>query len=163
MRRAALALEAIFLLAYSAYMLNVSYEQYRAYHDVANLPLHGIWAVDELAVDGQARPLVVTDDSRWRYVVFDYSNLFSIMLMNNSRQRYFLALDAGKRTLALTRRDDPAWKASLSYQQPAPGRLTLEGALDGKQVRASLHRIDEPRFPLHTRGFHWVNEYPFNH
>jgi len=163
MRRAALALEAVFLLAYSAYMLNVSYEQYREYHDVASLPLHGIWAVDELAVDGQDRPLVVTDDSRWRYVVFDYSNLFSILLMNNSRQRYFLALDAGKRTLALTRRDDPAWKASLSYQQPAPGRLTLEGALDGKKVRASLHRIDEPRFPLHTRGFHWVSEYPFNH
>jgi uncharacterized membrane protein YphA (DoxX/SURF4 family) len=163
MRRAALALEAVFLLAYSAYMLNVSYEQYREYHDVASLPLHGIWAVDELAVDGQARPLVVTDDSRWRYVVFDYSNLFSILLMNNSRQRYFLALDAGKRKLALTKRDDPAWKASLSYQQPAPGRLTLEGTLDGKQVRASLHRIDEPRFPLHTRGFHWVSEYPFNH
>jgi hypothetical protein len=163
MRRAALALEAVFLLAYSAYMLNVSYEQYREYHDVAGLPLHGIWAVDELAVDGQAWPLAVTDDSRWRYVVFDYSNLFSILLMNNSRQRYFLALDAGKRTLALTRRDDPAWKASLSYQQPAPGRLTLEGALDGEKVRASLHRIDEPRFPLHTRGFHWVNEYPFNH
>jgi hypothetical protein len=93
---------------------------------------------------------VVTDDSRWRYVVFDYSNLFSILPMDNTRQRYFLAMDAGKRTLALTRRGDPAWKATLFYQQPAPGRLTLEGALDGKQVRASLHRVQEPSFTLKT-------------
>ena len=162
-RSAVLALEAVFLLGITAYDLNTSYEQYRDYNNVAAQPLRGIWAVDELAVDGQVRPPVVTDDSRWRYVVFDYSNLFSILPMDNTRQRYFLAMDAGKRTLALTRRGDPAWKATLFYQQPAPGRLTLEGALDGKQVRASLHRVQEPSFTLKTRGFHWVSEYPFNH
>jgi hypothetical protein len=162
LRRAALAMETVFLLAYGAYMLNVSYQQYQAYHNVAGKPLHGIWAVDELAVDGQVRPLAVTDDSRWRYVVLDYSDLFSILLMDNSRQRYFANLDAGKKTIALKKRDDPAWKSNLKYQEPAPGRLTLEGTFDGRKVRASLHRIETPRFQLHTRGFHWVSEYPFN-
>jgi hypothetical protein len=161
-RRTALALEMVFLLAYGAYMLDVSYEQYQSFQDVAGRPLHGIWLVDELAVDGQVRPLVVTDDSRWRYVVFDYTNLFSAVLMNGSRQRYVADLDTGKKTIALKKRDDPAWKAGLSYQEPAPGRLTLEGTLDGRKVRASLHRIETPRFQLKTRGFHWVSEYPFN-
>ncbi|HEY2292318.1 MAG TPA: hypothetical protein VGM86_16590 [Thermoanaerobaculia bacterium] len=161
-RRAALALETVFLLGYGAYMLNVSYQQYQSFQDVAGKPLHGIWLVDELAVDGQLRPPAVTDDSRWRYVVFDYSDLLSAVLMNGSRQRYVATLDAGRKTIALKKRDDPAWKAKLSYQEPAPGRLTLEGTLDGKQVRASLHKIDTPRFQLHTRGFHWVSEYPFN-
>ncbi|HEX4862611.1 MAG TPA: hypothetical protein VFV02_00975, partial [Acidimicrobiales bacterium] len=156
-----LVLEAILLFAFSMYALNLSYEQYRSFA-TASQPLHGIWAVDELAVGGEVRPLVVTDASRWRYVVFDYSNLFSILPMNNSRQRYVVALDEKKKTLALTKRDDPAWKSALTYQQPGPGRLTLDGTLDGKQVRASLHRIDAPRSLLVTRGFHWVSEYPFN-
>ncbi|PYQ54624.1 MAG: hypothetical protein DMF53_29215 [Acidobacteria bacterium] len=123
--------------------------------------MHGIWSVDELAVDNQVRPPVVTDDSRWRYVVFDYSDLLSAVLMNGSRQRYVADLDTGKKTIALRKRDDPDWKAKLSYQEPAPGRLTLEGAIDGKQLRASLRKIDTPRFQLYTRGFHWVSEYPF--
>src|SRR5436305_3869451 len=161
LRRTALALETVLLLAYSAYMLNVSYQQYRSFHDVAGKPLHGIWFVDELAVDNQVRPPVVTDDSRWRYVVFDYSDLLSAVLMNGSRQRYVADLDTGKKTIALRKRDDPDWKAKLSYQEPAPGRLTLEGAIDGKQLRASLRKIDTPRFQLYTRGFHWVSEYPF--
>jgi hypothetical protein len=130
---------------------------------VEGRPLHGIWAVDELAVDGQARPPVVTDGTRWHYVVFDYSDLFSIMPMDGTRRRYFADLDTRKKTIALKKRDDPAWKAILSYQEPAPGHLSLEGTLDGRKVRASLHRIDEPRFTLKTRGFHWVSEYPFNH
>ena len=71
-------------------------------------------------------------------------------------------LDAGKKTLALTKRDDPAWKSALSYQQPGPGRLTLDGTFDGRKVQAALHRIDAPRSLLVTRGFHWVSEYPFN-
>ena len=163
LRPAVLAWEAVFLLGVAAFDLNVSYEQYRAYHDVSSLPLHGLWNVDELAIDGQVRPLVVTDASRWHYVVFDYSNLFSILPMDNTRLRYFLTLDASKKTLALKKRDDPDWKSTFSYQEPAPGRLLLEGALDGKKVRASLHRIEPPAFTLKTRGFHWVSEYPFNH
>ncbi len=162
-RRVALALEWALLLGYGAYMLDVSYEQYRLYHKVSSLPLHGIWAVDELAVDGQVRPLVVTDPTRWRWVVFDYSDLFSILPMDNTRQRYFMTLDKGKHTFALTKRGDPAWKATFSYQEPAPGRLTLAGKLDGKAIQADLHRIEPPAFTLKTRGFHWVSEYPFNH
>ena len=161
LRYTALALETALLLGYAPYLLYGSYQQYQAFHDVAGKPLHGIWSVDELAVDGQVRPPAATDDTRWRYVVFDYSDLFSAVLMNGSRQRYVAEMDTGKKTIALTKRDDPAWKAGLNYQKPAPGRLTLAGTFDGKQVRASLHKIDTPRFQLYTRGFHWVSEYPF--
>ena len=64
--------------------------------------------------------------------------------------------------MALTKRDDPAWKTSLSYHQPEPGLLALEGTLDGQKVRAKLRRADSPEFLLINRGFHWINEYPFN-
>ncbi len=158
-----LALETVLLLGYTAYSLNISYQQYRSFQDVARLPMHGVWDVDDLVIDGQERPLVATDGSRWRHVVFDYTNLFSILPMDGTRLRYVLTLDRGKKTLALTKRDDPKWKSTLTYQEPAPGKMTIEGTFDGRKVRAALHRVEPPRFTLLTRGFHWVSEYPFNH
>ncbi|HEY0554193.1 MAG TPA: hypothetical protein VGG20_07995 [Thermoanaerobaculia bacterium] len=156
-----MALEMILLVGFTWYALDLSYQQYRSF-GAASLPLHGIWEVDELVVGGEVRPLVVTDASRWRYVVFDYSDLFSILPMNNSRQRYVVELNEAKKTLALTKRYDPAWKSTLTYQQPGPALLTLDGTFDGKPVRASLHRIEASKSLLVTRGFHWVSEYPFN-
>ena len=85
-----------------------------------------------------------------------------MQLTSDSRRRYRVKLDEAHKTMALTKRDDPAWKSSLVYQRPAPDRLTLEGTLEGHKVRASLHRVDESKFLLLTRGFHWVNEDPFN-
>jgi uncharacterized membrane protein YphA (DoxX/SURF4 family) len=125
-------------------------------------PLYGIWNVEEFEVDGQARPPLVTDEQRWRRVIFDFPKTIAIQLMSDSRRRYTLDLDPGANTMALGKRDDPAWKARLSYTQPEPGRLAMEGALDGQRITARMRRVDTSEFLLMSRGFHWVNEYPFN-
>ena len=38
----------------------------------------------------------------------------------------------------------------------------LEGTMDGKQIRAKLRLGEKANFRLLNRGFHWINEYPFN-
>ena len=48
----------------------------------------------------------------------------------------------------------------LRYQRVDDTHLMLEGVLDGKQVRITL--VKEPDPLLTTRGFHWVQEFPFN-
>jgi hypothetical protein len=159
----ALAFRTVFVAGFIALVLYMSYDSYKTYGvTTGKSPLYGIWSVDELVVDGQARPPLVTDGSRWRRMVFDYPGVVAVQLMSDSRQRYALKLDGARRVLALTKRDDPAWKSDLSYQRPEPGRLLLEGTFDGKKVRAVLHRTESPQFRLVTRGFHWINEYPFN-
>jgi hypothetical protein len=111
-------------------------------------PLYGIWEVEEFAVEGEVRPPLVADTIRWRRVIFDAPGTLAIQLMSDSSQRYDLRLDADTQTLALAKRDDPAWQASIQYEQPEPGSLTLEGRFDGCAIRARLHRIDEPPFAL---------------
>jgi hypothetical protein len=76
--------------------------------------------------------------------------------------RYTLVLDPEKKTFDLGKRDDPKWKAALTYEQPEPAMLTLSGRLDGQQIRAKLRRTDDSRFLLRSRGFHWINEFPFS-
>lgn len=125
-------------------------------------PFHGIWNVEEIEVDGQLRPPLVLDGERWRRVVFDRPQTLIVLSMNDARERFVMALDPARKTMALSKRDDPAWKANLSYEQPGPGDLRLAGTVDGRRIRARLRRTDESSFLLLNRGFHWINEYPFN-
>jgi hypothetical protein len=124
--------------------------------------LRGIWNVEQFEVDGQTLPPLVTDASRWRRVVIDHSEVIGIQIMNDSVKRYALALDADTRTLALSKREDAESKSAFSYQDSEPGTLVLEGTLDGQKIRAKLQRADESAFTLTSRGFHWINEFPFS-
>ncbi|MGZ6144189.1 MAG: hypothetical protein ACXWLM_12680, partial [Myxococcales bacterium] len=42
------------------------------------------------------------------------------------------------------------------------GGLLLEGALGDEAVQARLRKTDRPPFKLTTRGFHFINEFPWN-
>jgi hypothetical protein len=124
--------------------------------------LYGIWNVEDYEVDGQAHPPLVTDARRWRRAVFDFPKTIAFQLMDDSRVRFGLEDDPAAATMTLKKRDDPAWTATLAYTRPEPGLLTLEGTLDGRRIRARMRRVDTPEFRLINRGFHWINEYPYN-
>ena len=66
------------------------------------------------------------------------------------------------RGCANTRRGDPALKAELAYEIPAPDRMSWSGTLDGRSVRIDFERRPARDYLLQTRGFHWINEVPFN-
>jgi hypothetical protein len=124
--------------------------------------LYGIWNVEEFEVDGKVLPPLLTDEIRWRRVVFDYPKMIAIQLMSDSRRRYMLQMDTENHKLELSKRDDPGWKSILTYEQPEPESLRLRGTFDGRQLRGKLRLAPPSQFLLVSRGFHWINEYPFN-
>ncbi len=126
----------------------------------ARSPLYGIWRVDDFHVDG--KPIPFNDPARWRRVIFDLRFMASVQLMNDSRQRLSTQLNEKTRTLVVSRRNEPAWDGRLSYARPDPETLTMDGDLGAHKVHALCHREPIPKFLLTNRGFHWINEYPFN-
>jgi hypothetical protein len=163
LHRLALVVRTALVVAFTALALYGAHGNRTKYGDLAPRgPLYGVWNVEEFEADGKARPPLLTDTTRWRRVVFDYPGVIAVQLMNDSRLRYPLKLDSEKKTLTLTKRDDPAWHSDFTYQEPEAGMLTLEGTFEGKKVRARLRRTDPSSFLLLNRGFHWINEYPFN-
>ena len=160
-RRTALVAQAVLVAAYSGYLL---YRSYEASKEGGNLlprpPLYGIWTVEELEADGVARPPLLTDVTRWRRAVFEYSDYITFQLMDGSRSNY--GLTVGKRRLTLTKLDDPTWRSTFTYKESQPGLLTLDGTMDGHRTRLTLRREDESSYRLVSRGFHWINETPFN-
>jgi hypothetical protein len=51
---------------------------------------------------------------------------------------------------------------SLALQQPDAERLILDGVMDGHKIRMQLRLFDRSRLLLVSRGFHWIQETPFN-
>lgn len=151
-------------LAIGAYILfYLSIGAYRQAKASAELPQttpnYGAWAVDEFTLDGTLRPALTTDTERWQDFIIQGPGSAVIVPMDGSLDRCQAKLDDAKHTLEITS-TQPKWSAKLSYARQAD-TMTLEGTRDGKPLKATMHRID-PQWLLKTRGFHWVNEFPFN-
>jgi len=120
-------------------------------------PLYGIWNVEELAVDGEARPVALNDyDRRWRRVVFDGPQVVVFQRIDDSLAHYGAALDAAGRTLALTKGASPTWRASFAVQRSTPNQLVLDGEMDGHHIRMQLGLVELDTFRLLNSTFRWV-------
>ncbi|MFZ0213307.1 MAG: hypothetical protein WBE20_10690 [Candidatus Acidiferrales bacterium] len=127
-------------------------------------PLYGIWDVQDFTLDGQPHPPLLTDTARWRRIVFDYPQYTSIQGMNEDTGHYYGAkIDMATKAIALSKPNDKNWSANFSFSQPAAGELILDGSMDGHKIHAQLQLFDRSKFLLVSRGFHWVQDHPFNH
>lgn len=157
------ALRTAVVLGFVAMMLSDAAEGRKEYGDLSpRSPLRGIWNVETLTVDGVEQPPLLTNTGRWRRLVFDSTRGMSIQLVSDERLRFGSELDEAQKVLTLKKRDDSKFQARFRYQRPAADKLVIDGALDGKKIQATLQRDTEKEFLLLTRGFHWINEYPYN-
>jgi hypothetical protein len=128
----------------------------------SNSALYGIWNVDQLTIDGQIRPPLLTDNERWRRVIFDFPTRMAFQRMDDSIARYGTSINVNGKILALTNDDNKNWKASFAFQRPAQDQLVLDGDMDSHKVHMQLKLLDRNKFLLVSRGFHWIQETPIN-
>ena len=140
----------LWLLAMNAYGGWTSWKQYGG--GSPKSPLYGIWNVDQLTGDGE----------HWRRVIFDAPNYMAFQRMDDTFVFYGSALNLKTGTLALTKSKDKKSNAALTFQRPAKDRLILDGEMDGHKINMQLRLVDHSKFQLLSRGFHWVQEYPYN-
>jgi hypothetical protein len=124
--------------------------------------LFGIWDVDSMFVDGQLHPPLLTDSTRYSHAVFQAVSGVTFQRMDQSFLRYGAAIDTVAHTITLRKGSDSTWKATLAYQRPTPTRLNMEGDVDGKRLQIVMSQHDLNKFLLVSRGFHWVQEQPYN-
>jgi uncharacterized membrane protein YphA (DoxX/SURF4 family) len=124
--------------------------------------LYGIWNVDEMSVDGVVRSPLLTDYGRWRRVVFEFPQWTMFERMDDSFAGFGTNVDAKRGTLVLTKNDDPKWKGQFAVHREGPDRMTLDGKMGQQTIRMRLSLVDRSKFLLVSRGFHWIQDYPFN-
>ena len=124
--------------------------------------LYGIWNVEQLTIDGQLRPPLLTDDDRWRRVIFDVHGLVLFQRMDDSMLRYTASINDKDSTVVITKSDDKNWKGNFAFQRAEPNELTLDGTMDSQKLHMQLKLVDRNSFLLISRRFHWVQEISFN-
>ena len=154
--RGALVLSCLFLIAVVGTSLYQSYDQRRTFAGQRS-PLYGVWEVEEFNLG----PTTTAPAHRWQRIIFDTPRRMAVQT-TTAQERYGLQLDQEKRTLTLRKREDPSWNTVLNYEQISPEVITVAGVLNGSQMTARFRRSEERKFLLTDRGFHWINEVPFN-
>jgi hypothetical protein len=123
--------------------------------------LYGIWNVKSYSEDGKDKPLMATDAQGWRRLIFDRTGYMQVQLMDDSMTGFSDAIDERANTITLTNRTDKSVAAGFSYRRNGDS-LSLDGTLHGRKAVLQLERVDEKKFLIESRGFHWVQDYPFN-
>lgn len=127
-------------------------------------PLWGIWDVERFVLDGEERPPLLTDTERWRsFIVNRYSSKVAIVRrMDGQIRGHAFEVDEGAGTARFGSVRDPDGQVTWTYRQGDPQSLALDGEFDGHTYRVEMKKRDINEFLLVHRGFHWINEFPFN-
>jgi hypothetical protein len=125
-------------------------------------PVFGIWDVESLTKNGIDQPPLLSDSTRLKRVVFSELSRGQFRFMSDSVERFLVKVDSVKHEIALTGRFDPKQALRLTYAKPDTNHLVLAGRLGADSVVVKLRRVDEKRFLLTSRGYHWIQEQPFN-
>jgi hypothetical protein len=151
---------AVLLLGYAIRGSMVAWTQYGG--GAPKSPLYGIWNVTYMSIDGVERAPLVTDYARWRRAIFDRPTAMSFQRMDDTFEPLGAKFDTTTRTIALTRTGVPGWQSSFAYEQAGSNRLTLIGEMNGRKIEMRLDLVPRQSMLLVSRGFNWIQEYPFN-
>jgi uncharacterized membrane protein YphA (DoxX/SURF4 family) len=129
-----------------------SYQRMKAEKDPERPALYGAWVVD--SAEG------VPSTAHWARFVISTPASVQLFLGDATRTVYKSAYDAKSQTLKI--QPEEGKPNFLHWTLGSDGRLTLAGPVDGVSSSVTMHRVDRTAYPLQTRGFHWVQEYPYN-
>jgi len=133
--------------------------------------LDGTWEVVEFRRDGVELPPLVTDGTRWRYLtLIDRPEWRQAVVthMKGVNARWTMEAKEGSielREMTVAVGDDQSSAplvGTLAYQREGEKGLRVSGDVGGVRIEAVCARREPQDFLLLSRGFHWVNEYPFN-
>ena len=127
---------------------------WQRYEQTYHGPLRGTYEVESFLSNGRDVP-PSGDPSRWHLVEFGAQYLM-LRTMNDSPLGFRAAYDANSHTIRLT------GGGALQWSQPDDQHLTLDGGVRGNTLSIKLRTMGSSGFPLTGRGFHWIQEFPFN-
>jgi hypothetical protein len=135
----------------------------------------GYWSVALFRRDGHYVPDSTSEQTRWTRIRFQIAApLISVrwrLTGSGYGDLYDAVIDENARTMTLT--FDPERNGTkqpkpglgvvtLSYVRRDDNHLEVGGRVGADNIAVELERLDTSNMLLMTRGFHWINEEPFN-
>lgn len=105
-----------------------------------------------------------TDSLRWENLFIDRKGSSDMISVSNEfgvRNRFYLKRNDSTKTAIFSTAGDTS-SYIFTYQQPDTTRLIFNGTLGKDSLQIELEKQKRKDFLLVKRGFHWINEVPFN-
>ena len=123
-------------------------------------PLYGIWEVQRFTRNKDTIPPLITDSTRWRYLVVDWKDRALIQYMNGKKEFIDFMPDSLGTTAKIKSYN---WSQEETFiLEQKDHLLNLKGTIYNEDIHINLRAKDLTEFELTSRNFHWVNEYPYN-
>lgn len=131
-------------------------------------PYLGAYEVVSFVREGTDVPPLLTDASRVRYLIlrgFEDKRFAAFVAMTGEKKFFHFDVKTDDKTLAF--RNEPTGQEkpiefAMQFTETPDGFESLEGKFEGANVRIQLRKLQSGNSLLMSRGFHWVNEFPFN-
>jgi hypothetical protein len=123
--------------------------------------LYGLYEVTNFVSNKDTVQPLLTDEKRWRYIFVEYPNTIQFSRMNKARYGLNAEIDTLKRQIKLTEFNDSTQVYMLDYQK-TDSTLSIRGVFRNDTIFSETKRLDKKDFRLTSRGFNWINEYPYN-
>ncbi len=126
-------------------------------------PLSGLYNVKTFVVNNDTLPPLITDSTYWRYLgVSNRPGFAGIKFLNDTLRTYTISVDTVLQTIYLKQALDTNNKCYLKYQILEDRKFLLTGTIKKDSVSILCDIRSAKDFRLMKRGFHWINEYPYN-
>jgi hypothetical protein len=152
------------LIAYTVFFgLKGALETAKTYGDTAKKPpLYGLYDVKAFIVNKDTLKPLTTDTVRWRKLAISYPGNAFVKFINDSTNYFAFKIDTLKKKIVMNKYSDTVHKYTFTYYTPNKDSLVLKGTFKKDSIQVRFHKDDVNKFLLVRRGFHWINEYPFN-
>lgn len=124
-------------------------------------PMYGVYEIQHFQKNKDTIPMLITNDTLWRRIVFQRANYFSVYYMNSGGVWLSMKLDTVAKTMELLNRRDSTDVYNLKYTLK-DSMLTLNGTRKNDTLLIKAKQYDLKKFRLINRGFNWINERPYN-
>ncbi|QHI38262.1 hypothetical protein IMCC3317_36520 [Kordia antarctica] len=120
--------------------------------------MYGIYDLKQIVKNNDTIPLIITDKTLWKRIVIQRERHLSIFTMEDEQLRFSSQLDTVYKTLSIDRNED-SYKFKYVLKDSI---LSLKGTHNGDSIFMEAKQFDLKKFRLINRGFHWINESPYN-
>jgi hypothetical protein len=148
--------------SYTMYSSSASYAETR--NNTPTPLLYGIYDVENYVVNKDTLPPLLTDKTRWKKMICDkrYGNYIITKSMSDTNTWFTYEIDTIKNTLEMVNTRDSTNVYNFNFIK-RDSTLVFEGVWkEQDSLKIEMEAFDLTKFRLTNRGFHWINEYPYN-
>lgn len=151
----------IFVISF-ALIFGYNTEKKRGPNNKDNLSeFYGIWETKRFIRNGDTVLPLLSKNKRWRYLILERKAQSVVKTMADQLERYRFEVDTSTRKISMYNPKGDKDSLNLTYQYNIKS-LHLKGLLEGDSIEVLLTLKNLNDFPLMSRGFHWINERPYN-